>query len=76
MTFEKLVDIIAKVMNLDKSTLTMETSFKDDLDADSLDVVEIIMEVENEFGVEISDDEIIDYKTIGDVVKSLDANIG
>ncbi len=75
MTFEKLVEIIANVMNLDKSTLTMETSFKDDLNADSLDVVEIIMEVENEFGVEISDEEIVNYNTIGDVVRSLDANI-
>ncbi|MDY4592916.1 MAG: acyl carrier protein [Eubacteriales bacterium] len=75
MTFEKLVEIIANVMNLDKSTLTMETSFKDDLNADSLDVVEIIMEVENEFGVEISDEEIVNYNTIGDVVRSLDENI-
>ncbi|MDD7350709.1 MAG: acyl carrier protein [Clostridia bacterium] len=75
MTFEKLVEIIANVMNLDKSTLTMETSFKDDLKADSLDVVEIIMEVENEFGVEISDEEIVNYNTIGDVVRSLDENI-
>ena len=70
-----MVEIIANVMNLDKSTLTMETSFKDDLNADSLDVVEIIMEVENEFGVEISDEEIVNYNTIGDVVRSLDANI-
>ncbi len=75
MTFEKMVEIIANVMNLDKSTLTMETSFKDDLKADSLDVVEIIMEVENEFGVEISDEEIVNYNTIGDVVRSLDENI-
>lgn len=75
MTFEKIVEIIANVMNLDKSTLTMETSFKDDLKADSLDVVEIIMEVENEFGVEISDEEIVNYNTIGDVVRSLDENI-
>lgn len=75
MTFEKLVEIIANVMNLDKSTLTMETSFKDDLKADSLDVVEIIMEVENEFGVEISDEEIVNYNTIGDVVRSLEENI-
>ena len=75
MTFEKLVEIIANVMNLDKSTLTMETSFKDDLNADSLDVVEIIMEVENEFGVEISDEEIVNYNTNGDVVRSLDENI-
>ncbi len=75
MTFEKLVEIIANVMNLDKSTLTMETSFKDDLKADSLDVVEIIMEVENEFGVEISDEDIVNYNTIGDVVRSLDENI-
>lgn len=75
MTFEKMVEIIANVMNLDKSTLTMETSFKDDLNADSLDVVEIIMEVENEFGVEISDEEIVNYNTIGDVVRSLDENI-
>lgn len=70
-----MVEIIANVMNLDKSTLTMETSFKDDLKADSLDVVEIIMEVENEFGVEISDEEIVNYNTIGDVVRSLDENI-
>lgn len=75
MTFEKIVEIIANVMTLDKSTLTMETSFKDDLKADSLDVVEIIMEVENEFGVEISDEEIVNYNTIGDVVRSLDENI-
>lgn len=74
MVFEKLVDIIADTLNVSKDELKMETSLKDDLQADSLDVVEIIMEIENEFGIAIDDDAALNFATIADVVGYIENN--
>ena len=57
MEFEKLKKIIAEVLNVDEDEVTMETKFVDDLGADSLDIFQIIMGIEEEFDVEISTDE-------------------
>ena len=56
MEFEKLQNIIADVLNIDKSKITPETTFVDDLGADSLDVFQIIMGIEDEFDIQIPDD--------------------
>ena len=72
--FEKIKDIIVEQLDLeDADSLTMETSLKDDLDADSLDAVEVIMALEEEFDIEIPDDEAENFKTIGDIVEYIEA---
>lgn len=72
--FEKIRDIIVEQLDLDDSdSLTMETSLKDDLDADSLDAVEVIMALEEEFDIEIPDEEAENFKTIGDIVDYIEA---
>ena len=72
--FEKIKDIIVEQLDLDDAdSLTMETSLKDDLDADSLDAVEVIMALEEEFDIEIPDDEAENFKTIGDIVEYIEA---
>ncbi len=74
MVFEKLVEIIADTLDVSTDELTMETSLKDDLQADSLDVVEIIMAVEDEFGIQIDDTAAFEFQTIADVVKYIESN--
>ena len=58
MEFEKLKEIIAEVLNVDKDEITLETTFTDDLGADSLDVFQIIMGIEQEFEIVIDTDEV------------------
>jgi len=74
MVFEKVLKIIGEQLGLDDmSAVTAETSLMNDLEADSLDAVEIIMAIEDEFGVEIPDDEAEKFKNIGDIVKYVEA---
>ncbi|MBE6777670.1 MAG: acyl carrier protein [Ruminococcaceae bacterium] len=74
MTFDKIKNILAEQLDVDADTLTMETDIGKDLNADSLDVVEILMSIEDEFDVEIPDEEIENIKTIGDVVEYIENN--
>ena len=69
--FERIREIIAEQTGKDTDTITLETSVKDDLEADSLDLFQIINDIEDEFDVKIEDVEGI--KTVGDVVKIVDA---
>ncbi|GHU43361.1 acyl carrier protein [Clostridia bacterium] len=71
MEFEKLKKIIAEVLNVDVAELTPETTFIDDLGADSLDVFQIIMGLEEEFDVEIGNDEAEQIVTVGDAVEQI-----
>ncbi len=71
MEFEKLQAIIADVLSIDPSEISMETSFVDDLDADSLDLAQIVMGIEDEFGIEIPQDEIEKIVTVGDAVEQI-----
>ncbi len=71
--FEKIQEIVAEKLGIEKAKVTMEASFIDDLGADSLDTVELIMKMEEDFDIEIPDDEAEKLRTVGDVVKYLDA---
>lgn len=72
--FEKTCELLADKFDADASTMTMETKIKEDLNADSLDVVELIMDLEENFGIKISDEEATQMSTIGDIVKYIEAN--
>ena len=69
--FEKMKDIIAEQLNCEKETITLETNFKDDLGADSLDLFQLVMALEDEYGVEIPADDLQNLLTVGDVMKYL-----
>ena len=70
-TFEKVRDITVEQLSVDADEVKMESSFIDDLGADSLDLVELIMEMEEAFGVEIADEELEKIRTVQDVVDFL-----
>ena len=72
--FEKVCEILADKFDADASTMTMDTKVKEDLNADSLDVVELMMDLEENFGVTISDEEAAKMSTIGDIVNYIEAN--
>ena len=72
--FNKVVEIIIEQLGVEDKEITMETSLMKDLEADSLDAVEIIMALEDEFGIEIPDTEAENFKSIGDRVKYIEAN--
>ncbi len=75
MSFEKVVKIIGDQLGIeDVSEITRGTSLMKDLEADSLDAVEIVMGIEDEFGIEIPDDEAEKFKNIGDIVDYVESN--
>lgn len=65
--WNKGVKIVTEKLLVEESEVKMSSSFKDDLDADSLDVVELVMELEDEFGLDIPDKDAASFKTVGDV---------
>ena len=71
MEFEKLQEIIAEVLNVDPEEITMDTTFVDDLGADSLDIFQIIMGIEEEFDIEISNEDAEKIVTVGDAVEQI-----
>ncbi len=74
MVFERIKEILADQLDAAAEGMKMDTNIGDDLGADSLDVVELLMAIEDEFDVEIPDEEIESIKTIGDLVKYIEAN--
>lgn len=66
--FNTVKEIVAEQLNVDESEITMDTLFIDDLDADSLDVVELMMSFEEEFNIEIPEEDAEKISTVGDVV--------
>ncbi len=74
MSFDKVKQIIAEQLSVDEDSITMETDLIDDLKADSLDVVELVMEIEQQFNIEIPDETLKELKTIKDIVNFIDNN--
>ena len=75
MIFEKIRDVLAQQFEIDPETITPDTNLIDDLGADSLDVVEMMMALEEEFGITIEDEKIAELKTVGDVVDCVESMI-
>ena len=73
--FEKVKEIIVEQLGTPEASITMESSFLDDLGADSLDLVELIMALEEEFGIEIPDSDAEKVVTVGDVVDYIKENV-
>jgi acyl carrier protein len=71
MEFEKLKKIIGEVLNVDGDEITMDTTFVDDLGADSLDIFQIIMGIEEEFDIEIANEDAENIVTVGDAVEEI-----
>ena len=74
MTYEKVRKIIAENLEIDENTISPESVLIDDLGADSLDVVDLVMSFEDEFGVEIPDEAVETIRTVGDIVKYIEDN--
>ena len=66
---DKIKEMVAENLGVDAATITEESSFKDDLGADSLDLFELVMAVEEEFGIEIPTEDLEQIATVGDVIK-------
>ncbi len=76
MEFEKLKQVIADVLNVDPDEITMESTFVDDLGADSLDVFQVIMGIEDEFKIEIPTEKAEKISTVGEAVELIKSALG
>ncbi|WP_028511255.1 acyl carrier protein [Ruminococcus sp. NK3A76] len=74
MIFDKVKEIIVDQLDADENDVTQDASITDDLGADSLDVVDLVMSIEEEFDIEVPDEEVANMKTVGDIVKYIEAN--
>ncbi len=75
MLFEKVRDILADQLELDPATITMDTNILEDLEADSLDFVELVTSIEDEFDIVITDEAVGDFKTVRQVVEFLEDRV-
>jgi len=75
MVFEKVRSIIMDQLDAEEDKVTMDAVIQDDLGADSLDIVDLVMSFEEEFDIEIPDDQVENIKTVGDIVKYIEENI-
>lgn len=73
---ERVTNIVVDVLGVDEARVTQEASFRDDLEADSLDLVELIMQFEEEFGGEISDEDAQTIETVGQAVQYIESHMG
>lgn len=76
MISEKIISLISEQFNVDEEDVNLETSFRDDLNADSLDLVELVMALEDEYGLEIEDEEVDGIKTVGDAANYIKNALG
>ena len=74
MVFEKLREIISEQLELSEELITMKSNLMEDFDADSLDLVDLVMSVEDEFDVEVPEEAVENLKTVGDVVRFIEEN--
>lgn len=75
MVFDKIKDIIVEQLDVEEDAVTMEASITEDLGADSLDVVDLVMSIEESFDVEIPDEDVENIKTVGDIVKYIENKV-
>ena len=75
MVFDKIKDIIVEQLDVEEDAVTMEASITEDLGADSLDVVDLVMSIEESFDVEIPDEEVENIKTVGDIVNYIENKV-
>ena len=73
--FEKVKKMIAEQLMIDEEKITPESRIKEDLGADSLDVLQMLMTIEEDYGVEIPDEELAEFRTVEDVVRYCDKNV-
>jgi acyl carrier protein len=74
MVFEKVKVILAEQFDVEEDTITMDTNLEEDLSADSLDVVDLLMSIEDEFEIEIPDEEIENIRTVSELVSFIESN--
>lgn len=70
--FEKIQEVLAESLGIDKEKITLDSKIKEDLGADSLNVLELVMKMEEELNIHIPDDSLINFKTVKDVVEYLE----
>ncbi|HHV31423.1 acyl carrier protein [Caproiciproducens sp. LBM24188] len=75
MVFEKVKAILSEQFDVEEDSITPDTNISEDLGADSLDVVDLLMSIEDEFEIEIPDEEIDNIRTVGELVKYIEANV-
>ncbi len=75
MVFERIKEIIAEQLNVNKESVTLDTHLMKDLEADSLDAVEIIMAIEDEYEIEIPDEDAEKFHSVGDIVRFVEEKI-
>ena len=74
MVFERIREIICDQLDLEEDKVTMDSDIMEDFEADSVDVVDLVMSIEDEFGLEVPDDQIENFRTVGDVVRYIEEN--
>ncbi len=74
MVFERVREIICSQLDLDEDRVTMDSDILEDFDADSLDLVDLVMSLEDEFGIEVPDEQVENFHTVGDVVRYIEDN--
>ncbi|HBH94947.1 MAG TPA: acyl carrier protein [Ruminococcaceae bacterium] len=75
MVFEKVKSIIMDQLDVEEDKVTLDAVIQDDLGADSLDIVDLVMSFEEEFDIEIPDDQVENIKTVGDIVKYIEEHV-
>ncbi len=74
MVFERIREIMCEQLDLEEDSVTMESDIMEDFEADSLDLVDLVMSLEDEFNMEVPDDQIENFRTVGDVVRYIEEN--
>lgn len=72
MVLDQIKEILKDTMDIDESKITLDAKLKEDLELDSLDSVELIMSAEEEFGIEITDEDVMNFKTVNDIVNYIE----
>lgn len=73
---DRIKEIVSDQFNIDQNEITLDTDFSDDLNADSLDLVELMMAFEDEFNLEIEDEDLINLKTVSDAIEEISKKLG